>query len=881
MNWEFSKIIVSRNCNLLFRELEQLKCNDTFDAFVVLDNIKKLRLETAEALVDILFKLASDQDDKTRNMIIKLKRAVFNDKMPKDEDASLLETLNNPNLNTMFDSWRNLFKKEEDLRNQLEEVHSRSLGAARLKIAELCHFEEFQKGVQFSGQRFFKKMKQYSEAVVNGLEINKPLRQTEEGLISFLYRMALKPSPFGSFTDIKMHLDSVKHPNANNSKRFSLCNPSRLLMQWLSYQCQKLPQLVDELPIRMNQTIKLDSGQLSFFSRPDDGTADMFGKEKFIKLKNSNIFQEIETLLSSEPLNKKTLIVQLMNSHGNKNQLDDYVEKLIKIGLLQRTMNIPDQTIRYSKAVSEYLSQFEDGQITEISNTFKEMHEIEIALQVADAHQREVLIKKFEDCFLKVVAMTNSENPGLNAARSLFYEDVGQVVFNFAEEQEKFSKSKMDLALLCKIIPLLEDSTIERFSLYKFFKRLYKQDERVDFLDFYKTFSSMGVEEITQIMTGKACDEVKKIRDLRKKWYENLDDMVRNNNGKSVAEMDAEWIAAFINTIPDYVGVWSSAAFYLQHSPLETNDEYILNGASMGHGAMLSRFASIFTGDDSQRTVVNTIYEDIYHHESHDDIADIASVLGINTNLHPHILNSAIEYPGSIADKKSYDKIYTLNDICIVPDDIQCRLKLTCKTTQKIISFLPLNFLYPTVGPSLYRFLYLFCPYGNFKGGIWRRYLSQFPQEANFCLPRLKLGSIVLSRRMWVFDAEEVLEVSKNKADFLKILEDVEKWRKHYGLPISGFYSQTLMDNKFDNWVSAVSSSIRDVNKIKARKPHFLDFRNPFLIKIFLKHLTESNNAKIIFQECLPDEKLYLENSDLPAAREHLVQINRVRSVRL
>lgn len=864
--------IISRKCNLSLIELHQLRNRNLFLSIKKLDRIQRRKDKLAKILIEKLQKLVPLAESNDRNMLINLKRNLYNKKDISSSQFLLFKKYcknNDINEVNLFESLNQEIKKIDQKNNLLyEEYQSRS----RKFIVDLCSNEFFLKSIQLSSERLLNKITEYKFAIQKNNFITKRLRQTEETLLSYFYRMLLKPSPFASFSSVITHLEKSYTSKTNFESKYHFCMLPRTLIQWLGAQCLSHKTFINKIPIRINSTIIKNDKEITFFRRPDENSKNIYGGEQYLRIKNSEIISKIIFLLNKKELNKLDLITLLSKSY-KKEELAIYIEELIKIGFLERKLPIPDLTIRYAKKISSIISQLNDETLNSLTQKFNELNRMEVTYQKASISDRIILLNNIKRCVMETVDLLKVQDPGINHIRNYIYEDVGEVCGDIEDQVNEFGKYRNDISIVYKLLPLFDEAIVERLSLYNYFKQLYgNNNNSIPLMNFYNEFAKLDVHQVTQVMKGTFSLEVKKIKELRLTWFKMLSAVLKNHSSKNTLFIDSNWLSRFTDTFPDFMRGTKSSIFYLQNSNLPNIEALIINGVSTGYGAFFSRFCSIY-GKHS-KIIRKAVRKALQVDFNIKNMFDLTAVLGVNTNLHPVLFKNFIEYPGCISFKSPIsERIYRLNDLVIKADNNRHQLILTHQDSQEEILFIPLNFLLPAIGPSLYRFLYLFSPYINFKGGLWKSYLEFINEEDKVkILPRLQTGNIILDRKTWIFPPKFIPKYSIDKEDSIGFLSELSNWQKEMSFPDFVFYRQQDKKTDYDNWVLAMKGYMQFYHKTKTRKPHFLDFKNPLLLKIFLKH-TMGNNNKLVIQECLP--LLNLKNIQKNSCMEEfLVQFN-------
>ncbi len=868
-------VIVSRECNLAMDQLNELICKQAGN----IDRELEQSVAARRALGARLYALFMSPGFQGEGMfpVKRVCHALADDRKPKTADFKVVEQLLEGQDRERLDEWCGMFAVERELRERQNAVFQSSITEARRTIARLCSNADFRRALQLSGQRLLKQSNDYVQAVEGNAQINKALRQIEETLVSFLFRMALKPSPFGAFTDVVVHLRTLDKVGIGaaerSSSRVRFCCTSRMVLEWLTFQCRQLPQIKKLLPIRLNSTITRSGELVTFLSRYSETYSDSIRTEKLTRLPDSGYLRKLDEVVGVGNKNTEQLAKLLSGPGQSADEVLVHIEKLLKIGYLEHYFGIPDNVVRYSRAIAEKLDSFPGEDTKILAKHFRSLDEIELQYELAEADRRESLNKSFFQIFSTIVEVTNAKDPGLSQARTFMFEDVGAIRHDQAHVKKQFEPFRRSLADLADLLCALDDFTIERVAIYKFFNEQYPaRGTHADFLDFYKRFITVDTAQRMAIMRAELDPLVVELHGFRDRWRRFLWESLRRCGSHSpVLQLDREHINQFLADIPESVRNWDSMAFYLQSCrPTHEGRLLVFNGCATGYGAMMSRFCTIFSQTDID--VAGALRADINRHFAGRSMVDLSAVLGMNTNLHPEILSAALEYPGSVAPKAG--KTYRLNDLNVCADYDSRRLKLVEKGSNREMELRSLNLLLPAVGPNLYRFLHLFVPYINAKGDLWRRCkLPADPQRA--MLPRLQIDNVVIARRTWTLAAATVPRCDSVFESPAETIAALEHWRASNALPHCVFYHFEAAEGVAYDWSKHSGPALKDFLQSKSGKPHYLDFRNPFLVRIFLRDVQKTSYPFVICRECLPHPEESAEESVPYSAREHIVQLHR------
>ncbi len=144
--------------------------------------------------------------------------------------------------------------------------------------------------------------------------------------------------------------------------------------------------------------------------------------------------------------------------------------------------------------------------------------------------------------------------------------------------------------------------------------------------------------------------------------------------------------------------------------------------------------------------------------------------------------------------------------------------------------------------PTLVRFL------SRFGIGEFRlMHPPRYPQRRGGVVSyrRLRIGNLVLRRKMWVFSPAATFGAYAESSD-AELFLAVHRWRLEHGIPERVFAAEKL-ETKFDLW--------------PRHKPQYLDFTSPAFVHV-LRSVLRSTPAELKLEELLPDPEAFPADED-------------------
>ncbi|WP_425275673.1 lantibiotic dehydratase [Streptomyces tirandamycinicus] len=257
----------------------------------------------------------------------------------------------------------------------------------------------------------------------------------------------------------------------------------------------------------------------------------------------------------------------------------------------------------------------------------------------------------------------------------------------------------------------------------------------------------------------------------------------------------------------------------------------VLNRSYGGVSFPFSRFADCFEGLED-RLLRRSV-------ELCPDGAVLAEVTGgpvtSNLNLHGRLTEYEIVCPGERATLPEPYSLH-LDDLHLVHDEVGDRLVLRSARLGREVVPVYLGYLVPLALPELPRTLLLLSPSSMSPLNVWGGVPGGDPVGGVTRRPRVRHGSVVLSRRSWSAPASALPPPGRGRTQ--------EEW-------FLGWHSfrraHRLPDRVF---VTVTDGGARGAT---GAKPQYVDFDSPLSLAAFEATLRTAE-ARVVFREMLPDE---------------------------
>ncbi|HET8643133.1 MAG TPA: lantibiotic dehydratase [Pseudonocardiaceae bacterium] len=809
-----------------------------------------------------------------RAALLRLRRDVHNDRPPAVPPHAVPE-----GCRELLSQWHAAHEAGAALLAEACRTFAADLDTARKTLAEVATGEEFQRGVQLSGEQVYREVMAYAADPADSRRKPSRRRRVESTIVSFAYRSAFKPSPFGSFTEVGAQPWDARPQRGGTGGRVRLTRLNAGLLAWMAHQLRRIEHSDRLLRIRLNNTLTVAGDRAAFVRRPIEGSDDAFSPDRVVTARNTGLVRLLVETLAGGDRTERELRDRLVAAGLDAPTAARTIDQLVRSGLCHRGLGLPDQTTRFAAAAARALDRLPGAQAQACAGILRRLQHIEDAYAPASAERRTGLLAELRAAVNQFVEVCGTHPPAEEAMRSAIYEDVGTRSAAITWQPELLRDNEQHLRLFQRLLPVLDNATVENLGLYRLFADTYGEScEGVELTSLFQTFDAMTPARAGALMSGVGDPHAERVRALRRELFDLVDDALAADPGAALLRLDPERLRAFADTLPAITPPWRSAAYRFQFAHTEHGRLAVLNGVTTGHGVFFSRFCDLLEPAGGGWSLREQLRDHIARTTPRQ--TDITATLGLNFNLHPRLTPLELVYPGSVPMPGARG-VLTMADLVVRPDPARRRLELVSTVDCAPIELVPLNFLYPAAAPMLYRFLCAFAPTRTYRGGLWDQVYRAAGNRTPATRPRVQLGDLVLDRRRWQFPAAELPALDGLERYELGALREFDAWRLANGLPRTGFFRLTGPPAPSGGERDLIAETRRwaiEARSARLHKPHFLDTRNPFLLHILAKQAKSAAAGTVVFHECLPAASSYTEQDGPASAEEFFVEYTMDRS---
>lgn len=861
----------------------------------VLDGSAQLTL-VAKKAGDRLHDLIGGSDDEPlRRALLTLRRDIFNDRLPAADLAdallSRIRALDPAAAATLAD-WLTGRRALDERRGAGAALLAAETGRSREALRELAGHERLRRGLLLASPALDAQLDAYRRTVpADGGRPDKKQRKIERSLLSYLYRTACKTSPFSTFTGValgsltgtdglRLRVDEEWRAQA----RLNVVTLGRLADAVVADPARRA-----DLPVAPASGWGRDDDRVRYVRRwvtaGDDDTAVTFDavKDRLFFLRRSGTLDRLLGLFEERRgsvLRYGELVEWLARDQGAaREECEQYLGALLEVGMVQvpclRTEVHDTDPLR---AFQGALGGLERPWADRLADRLEGPARCVGRFADASPQERRVLLDALRAQLRAVQEELGAERA--KVPQTLLYEDVaaggrgpggagagarvpggpagaggapGGAAEGVRTELDPAAWAELvagPLAAVERVLPAFDLTLPQRITFEGFFLARYGRGGRCedllklvhdfheDFFDQYMTFTAARtpygadgtyVPEVNWL----GLDRLRALDTARRTFTARMT-ALWEAAGPEAAEvrLDDGLLAEVAGQLDGLAPHFAPMSHHLQIADRPGDPLVVLNRSYGGVSFPFSRFTQLFDGLDERLLAdADTLVP---------EGAVLAEVTGgpvtSNLNLHGRLVPYEIVCPGERGTLEAEFRI-TLDDLFLVHDPGGDRLALRSARLGREVIPVYLGYLVPLALPELPRTLLLLSPTSMAPLNVWGGVPEGAPDTGGVTArPRVRHGSLVLSRRSWSAPAA-ALPLHRAGAPEDGWFLDWHAFRRSHGLP--------------DRVFATVSDS--GARGATGAKPQYLDFDSPLSLAAF-EALIRTPEARVVFREALPDE---------------------------
>ncbi|MFD3521483.1 lantibiotic dehydratase [Streptomyces sp. NPDC058653] len=802
-----------------------------------------------------------------RRALLKLRREVFNNRLP-GRPGEALELVAGRDAATGEALSRWLLDRRElaALRATGAALLADESAGARAALREIAGEDRLRKGLLLASPTLDAQIDAYVRQGADRRHDARPdkrRRKIERSLLSYLYRTVCKTSPFSTFTGVAL---GEFEDGAATEGGFEV----RVAEEWTGHarlNVVALGRLAEcviadpgrraDLPVAPASGWGRDDDRVRYVRRwvttGDDDTAVTFDavKDRLFFLRRSGTLERLLDFFEERPAPRYgELAAWLAKDAGaGAEEAEQYLAALLDLGMVQ----VP--ALRTTVHDTDPLRAFQNS-LRELGRPWatKLAGRLDDAVALTDrfagagpAERREVIAA------LRATLHSVQSELGAEKARvpqTLLYEDAAAGRGTVMDLRAWRELTAGPLSRVEGVLPAFDLTLPQRVTFKGFFLARYGRGGRCDDLlklvhdfheDFFDQYMTFTGSRTTFDADGRYVPEVnwlglpqlRAVDTARQLFIERMRALWATDGDSDEIDLDAGLLADVAAELAPAAPAFAPMSHHIQLADRPGDPLVVLNRSYGGLSFPFSRFTQCFEGLDT------ALLESAARVQP--EGAVFAEVTGgpvtSNLNLHGRLTEYEIVCPGESGTLPERYRI-DLDDLYIEHADTGGADRLVLRSARLGREVVPvyLGYLVPLALPELPRTLLLLSPTSMAPLNVWGGVPEGAPVGGVSRRPRVRHGSVVLSRRSWSAAATALPLHAPGVPDDEWFL-GWHRFRRATGLP----------DRVF---VTVSDSGARGAT---GAKPQYLDFDSALSLAAF-EALLKTAEARVVFREMLPDE---------------------------
>ncbi|MEV0279237.1 lantibiotic dehydratase [Streptomyces sp. NPDC050610] len=836
---------------------------------------------SAGDLSDRLYEAVNaNTDDGLRRTLVNIRRQVFNNKLPRDTAAALAAAdAVGGDTGARLAEWLRDRQALAGLVGGGPAILAAELAEGRGKLRELAVEPRLRQGLVLASSSLDRYLGTYLGA--GAAALTKRQRRIERSLLEYVYRTACKTSPFSTFTGLALG----EFRDGDGSGAFG----GEIDAEWSD--CPRLNvavigRLADlvvdndgyraDLPVTLVTGWRMEADRIRYVRRKvtagDDEATVSFDavKESLFFLKQGGTLERLFALFGQHPTIRYGDLVTELSADGEASEADydRFLSVLLRLGLLQVpglsvTNHSPDPLGGFRDAVRGLGTDW----ALRLADRLDSPAGLLDRYPNAELDERRRLLTGLREELGAIQEELGATAPAL--PQTLVYEDSRAAAEPLVWERQGWEKTVGEsLRTLSRVLPVFDVTLPQRLLLKAFFLARFGPGGRCDDVlklvydfheDIFDQYARISAQrrpfndagdyvELDNWLDSPGITAVDRARReliarMRELWE------TRQEGAEELVLDDASLAAVAGELGPAGTG-FQPLSHFLQPARRDGEDLAVLNRSWGGIGFPFSRFTHCF--EDSPESedggLAGRVRRDL--RAAHPRGAVFAEVTGghatTNLNLHGRLTDYEVVCPGETSSAPPAEQL-PLDDLYVVHDAAEDRLVLRSERLDREVVPVYLGYLVAMALPDVPRALLLLSPASvpavDFWGGVPEEEVHEGAAEVT-TRPRVRYGSVVVSRRSWSASAASLPARTPETSDAEWYLS-WQRWRQQHGVPAQVFATVRA---------PAAEEGEEGPGPLANDKPQYVDFDSYLSLTVFETRLKDAG-ARVVLREALPGEE--------------------------
>ncbi|WP_405621939.1 lantibiotic dehydratase family protein [Streptomyces sp. NBC_01511] len=799
-----------------------------------------------------------------RRALLKLRREVFNNRLPQRPGAALaLVAGRDAATGEALSRWLLDRRKLAELRSTGAELFADESAEARAALRGIAGEERLRKGLLLASPTLDAQIDAYLRQGADGRHDARPdkrRRKIERSLLSYLYRTVCKTSPFSTFTGVA--LGEFEEEQVGDGFEVWVAEKwtghARVNVVALGRLAECViadPARRADLPVAPASGWGRDDDRVRYVRRwvttGDDDTAVTFDavKDRLFFLRRSGTLERLLDFFEEHPVPRYGELAAWLadDAQADAAEAEQYLAALLELGMVQvpalRTAVHDTDPLR---AFQRSLRELDRPWAAELAARLDEAVALTDRFAAAEPTERREVIAALRSTLQDIQAELGAEKA--RVPQTLLYEDAAAGRGTRMDLAAWRELTAAPLGRVEGVLPAFDLTLPQRVTFKGYFQARYGQGGRCDdllklvhdfhedFFDQYMTFTASRTPfdadgQYVPEVNWLGLPQLKAIDTARQLFIERMRALWSSEGDSDEIDLGAGFLADIAAELAPAAPAFAPMSHHIQLADRRHDPLIVLNRSYGGLSFPFSRFTQCFEGLDADLLAGAA--------QVRPPGAVFAEVTGgpvtSNLNLHGRLTEYEIVCPGESGTLPEAYRIH-LDDLFIEHDETADRLVLRSTRLGREVIPVYLGYLVPLALPELPRTLLLLSPTSMSPLNVWGGVPEGEAVGGVTRRPRVRHGSVVLSRRSWSAPAAGLPLLAPGVCDDEWFL-GWHRFRRATGLP----------DRVF---VTVSDSGARGAT---GAKPQYLDFDSPLSLTAF-EALLKTDGARVVFREMLPDE---------------------------